>query len=293
MAGNIDPEVSRQEVLTEIATSVGQTFLGLTVNCARCHNHKFDPILQADYYRLEAVFAGAKGKEIEIATPQQKAAWTVADKAYKERLKPMQDALKKLPEPYEERLIAERLAKLDQKLQEAWHTPEDKRTPEQKTLAKNAKDQIEPTWDVVVAAMTPEDRKSAPSCATRLHEVESTEPDPLPTAYGYVNYERPAAAEFRACAWATRHNRLDPVEPAVPTVLKACYEIPKASTRDGAPRWPNWLAHPNNPLTARVMVNRIWQFRMGQGIVRTPNDFGVMGDRPPTRNCWTGWRRSS
>ena len=71
MAGNIDPEVSRQEVLTEIATIVGQTFLGLTVNCARCHNHKFDPILQADYYRLQAVFAGAKGKEVEIATPER------------------------------------------------------------------------------------------------------------------------------------------------------------------------------------------------------------------------------
>src|SRR5260370_12579160 len=73
VSGNIDPEVSRQEVLTEITTSVGQAFLGLTVNCARCHNHKFDPILQADYYRLPAVFTGAKGKEVEIATPEENA----------------------------------------------------------------------------------------------------------------------------------------------------------------------------------------------------------------------------
>ena len=80
-------------MLTEIATSVGQTFLGMTVNCARCHNHKFDPILQADYYRLQAIFAGAKGKEVEIATPEEKAHWEAADKAYKERLKPDEDAL--------------------------------------------------------------------------------------------------------------------------------------------------------------------------------------------------------
>ena len=72
VAGNIDPEESRQEVLTEIATNVGQTFLAMTVNCARCHNHKFDPILQADFYRLQAVFAGAKGKDVEIATPARK-----------------------------------------------------------------------------------------------------------------------------------------------------------------------------------------------------------------------------
>src|SRR5690349_6698665 len=112
VSGNIDPEVSRQEVLTEIATSVGQAFLAMTVNCARCHNHKFDPILQADYYRLEAVFAGAKGKDVEIATPEEKAAWTAADKAYKDRLKPVEDALKELQKPYRDRIVEEGLAKL-------------------------------------------------------------------------------------------------------------------------------------------------------------------------------------
>ena len=77
---SIPPE-SRQEVLTEIATNVGQTFLAMTVNCARCHNHKFDPILQADFYRLQAIFAGAKGKNVEIATPAEKAEWEAAEAA--------------------------------------------------------------------------------------------------------------------------------------------------------------------------------------------------------------------
>ena len=129
VAGNIDPEMSREEVLTEIATSVGQTFLGLTVNCARCHNHKFDPILQADYYRLQAIFGGASGKEVEIATPEEKAAWEAADKAYKERLKPVTDALEQLAKPYEDKIIAAGLAKLDPKLVEAFKIPKEKRTP--------------------------------------------------------------------------------------------------------------------------------------------------------------------
>src|SRR5207237_5219974 len=81
-SGNVDPEESRQEVLTEIATNVGQAFLGMTINCARCHNHKFDPILQKDFYALQAVFAGAKGKDVEIATPAEKAAWEELQKAY-------------------------------------------------------------------------------------------------------------------------------------------------------------------------------------------------------------------
>ena len=92
MAGNIDPEESRQEVLTEIATNVGQTFLAMTVNCARCHNHKFDPILQADFYALQAVFAGAKGKNVEIAGAEEKKDFEAAKKAYDERLKPVDTA---------------------------------------------------------------------------------------------------------------------------------------------------------------------------------------------------------
>ena len=281
VAGNIDPEMSREEVLTEIATSVGQTFLGLTVNCARCHNHKFDPILQADYYRMQAIFGGASGKEIEIATPAEHTAWEAADKAYKERIKPTKDALEQLAKPYEDRIVAEGLAKLDPKLQEAFKIPKEKRTPEQEILADNAKSQVEPTWDIVVAAMTPEDREKRAKLRVRLHEIEATEPDPLPMAYAYVNNKEPAPQAY-VLRMGDPKNRLDPVDPSVPRVLKASYEIPIESVGRRS-SLANWLASADNPLAARVMVNRIWQFRMGTGIVRTPNDFGVMGDKPSNR----------
>ena len=281
VAGNIDPDVSREEVLTEITTSVGQTFLGLTVNCARCHNHKFDPILQADYYRLQAVFAGAKGKDVEIATPPEKASFEQAEKAYKERLKPIESALNDLAKPYKERIEEAALAKLDPKMADAWRTPKAQRTPEQKILADNAKQQIEPTWDVVVAAMTPEDRDKRARLRVRLHEIEMTEPDPLPAAYAYVNTGEPAPQSY-VLRMGDPKNPLAPVAPDVPRVLKAGFVMPTESAgRRSA--LANWLASPENPLSARVMVNRIWQFRMGQGIVRTPNDFGVMGDRPSNR----------
>jgi len=281
VSGNIDPEMSREEVLTEIATSVGQTFLGMTVNCARCHNHKFDPILQADYYRLQAIFAGAKGKGVDLSTPEERAAWEAADKAYHERLKPVADALKELAKPYRERIEAKHLAKLELKLQEAWKTPEKSRTDEQKILAENAKSQIEPTWDIVVAAMTPEDREKRAKLRIQLHQIEATEPDPLPEAYAYVNMDEPAPQGY-VLRMGDPKNKLDPVEPAVPLVLKAAFEIPRA-TIGRRTALANWLTSPENPLVARVMVNRIWQYRMGTGIVRTPNDFGVMGDRPSNR----------
>ena len=108
--------------------------------------------------------------------------------------------------------------------------------------------------------------------------MEATEPDPLPTAYAYVN-NKEAAPQAYVLRMGDPKNRLDPVEPSVPRVLKASYEIPRESVGRRT-ALANWLASADNPLTARVMVNRIWQFRMGTGIVRTPNDFGVMGDRP-------------
>jgi hypothetical protein len=281
VSGNIDPDVSRQEVLTEIATSVGQTFLGMTINCARCHNHKFDPILQADFYRMQAIFGAAKGKEVEIATDAEKAAWKVADEAYQARLKPISDALAKLATPYKERIEADRLAQIEPQLRDAYNILKDKRTPEQEKLASNAKDQIEPTWDVVVAAMTPEDKAKRAELRVKLHEIEMTEPDPLPQAYTYVNTGE-AAPQSYTLRLGDPKNPLDPVEPGVPRVVQANYQIPKepVGRRTALARW---LASPDNPLTARVMVNRIWQFRFGNGIIRTPNDFGLMGDRPSNK----------
>ncbi|HEV3197796.1 MAG TPA: DUF1549 and DUF1553 domain-containing protein [Bryobacteraceae bacterium] len=278
VSGNIDPDESRQEVLTEIATNVGQTFLGMTINCARCHNHKFDPILQADFYGLQAIFAGAKGKDVEIAAADVKAAWEEAQKAYKERLAPIQEALKALAKPYEQRIVEERKGNLDPKLLEAYNTPKDKRTPEQKRLGADAETQVKPTWDEVVTIMPPEVKTERARLRERLHQVESTAPDPLPTAYAFVNTSE-AVPESYVLRLGDPHSRLGPVEPSVPLVMRAGYQIPAVSPGRRT-AFANWLASPDNPLAARVMVNRIWQFRMGAGLVRTPNDFGTMGDKP-------------
>ena len=278
VAGNIDPEESRQEVLTEIATNVGQTFLGMTINCARCHNHKFDPILQADFYSLQAIFAGAKGKEVEIASPDQKIAWEAAQKAYKERLAPIEEALKALAKPYDEQIREERKRALEPKLLEAFNIPKDKRTAEQKILGADAETQLKPTWDEVVAVMPAPVKSQREMLRKQLHEVEATAPDPLPAAYSFVNTGEAAPPSF-VLRLGDPHSRLQPVDPALPYVIKASYKIPTASEGRRA-AFANWLASPENPLTARVMVNRIWQFRMGEGLVRTPNDFGTMGDKP-------------
>jgi hypothetical protein len=278
VAGNIDPEESRQEVLTEIATNVGQTFLGMTINCARCHNHKFDPILQADFYSLQAIFAGAKGKEVEIVDPAEKAAWNSSQASYKEKLARVQEALKALAKPYEEQIREERRRTLSPALLDAVNTPKDQRTPELKRLASDAEAQLKPTWDEVVAVMPASVKSQREKLREQLHEVEATAPDPLPAAYSFVNTGEPAPPSF-VLRLGDPHSQLQPVDPAVPFVIRAGYTIP-VNSAGRRTVFANWLASPENPLTARVMVNRIWQFRMGEGLIRTPNDFGTMGDKP-------------
>jgi hypothetical protein len=278
VAGNIDPEESRQEVLTEIATNAGQAFLGMTINCARCHNHKFDPILQSDFYGLQAIFAAAKGKDVEIATPEEKAAFDTAQKAYKERLAPVEKALKALASPFEQQIVEERKAQLEPRLRDALSTPKDKRTPEQKRLASDADAQVKPAWDEIVAVMPAAAKAERARLREQLHQIESTAPDPLPMAYAYVNTGEPAPESY-VLRLGDPHARLDPVDASVPYVIRADCRIPAANTGRRT-AFANWLGSPDNPLTARVMVNRIWQFRTGAGLVRTPNDFGTMGDKP-------------
>src|SRR5262249_7624720 len=97
-------------------------------------------------------------------------------------------------------------------------------------------------------------------------------------AYAYVNTGE-AAPQSHVPRLGDPHSLLQPVEPAVPVVLSAGLKLPNVSPGRRT-AFANWLASPDNPLTPRVMVNPVWQFRMGEGLVRTPNDFGTMGNKP-------------
>jgi len=279
VGGNQDEEANRQEIVTEMSGAIGSVFLGLTVGCARCHNHKFDPILQSDYYRLQAIFASTELKDTEIATADQKAAYYWAKKDYEARLEPVKNQIAEIEKRARGVLREKKLAGLDPKLRAALDIPKDKRTPEQQKLAKNADDQIEPLWNEVLDELTPAEREPRAALRLKLHEIEQTAPEPPPAAYAVADSDKPVPATYILKVGDVKH-KMGQVEPGVLTVLNVDnVEIPGGSAGRRA-ALANWLASPEHPLTARVMVNRIWQFRMGTGIVATPNDFGVLGQRP-------------
>jgi len=279
VGGNQDVEMNRQEVLVEMTAGISNVFLGLTMNCARCHNHKFDPILQSDYYRLQAVFADTVGKDIEIASPEEKARYEEALKAYKARLKPIEDAIAEIEKPYRDRLISERKATLDPKLRDLLDVPKEKLSEADRELQKNARDQIKPSWDEVLALLSPADTELRTGLRKQLHQIELDEPEPPPGAYAVVNSDKPA--ETNVLKVGDHRMKLGTVKPGIPVVLASTFRGPMPEEPAGRRKaLAEWLADPEHPLTARVMVNRIWQFRMGRGIVGTPNDFGTLGEKP-------------
>jgi hypothetical protein len=219
-AGNPEIALSRNEVLTERTDVIGSAFLGLTVGCARCHNHKFDPISQKDYYQLQAYLAATQDNDILLVPPEEKREW-------EEKTKAFNDALRKLRKAADQAEGAIR-TQLNEQIEEL----EDKAPPHPPTIPSVHND--------------PEQR-------TEIHVLQRGE-------------------------WEKKGELVAPRPPSV-LMENGCSELP-ADIRHPRTELARWLASSSNPLTARVIVNRLWQHHFGVGLVKTANDFGRNGDRP-------------
>jgi hypothetical protein len=300
VSGNTDPEVNRQEVLTEMTGAVGSAFLGLTIGCARCHDHKFDPITQADYYQLQAFFAASKPNDVDITTAAERQTHEERSKALQSQLAPLRKQVADMEKPYKALLTELKRNLLEPAYRAALDVETSKRTPEQKKVAEHAQILIKVSWDELVEALTPKERTKRAELRAQIHALEAQLPPPLSHAWAITEDAKVPPTYILKRGDPKR--KAKEVQPAVPTILR---DVVVARSGDHATTLPteetpphtrrldrlalaNWLTQPDHPLTARVLVNRLWQHHFGRGLVATPNDFGIRGE-PPTHPELLDW----
>jgi hypothetical protein len=271
-------DVNRVETLTDYVDTTGAVFLGLTVGCARCHDHKFDPIPQRDYYRMQAIFVPAEKTRVFLQYDPARG-YDLGENLRHAKLREFGDQLEAILRPYQKRLSDEKLAELPANVRDAFATEEGKRTPEQRAIVDENRRKISSTPEQVRAILAPEHTAA-------LHKIEVqlvsmfTGFKAGPFAPGVRDISREAPKTFLP---QRPGKPLETVEAGLLTALGGSDipEPPLDATSTGRRKaLAEWIASPSNPTSARVIVNRIWQYHFGKGIVSTPSDFGVRGGAP-------------
>ena len=284
-------ERGRQDALDDVITTTSLTFMGLTVGCARCHDHKFDPIPQKDFYRIQAVFAPTR----PVSYPLVGADVVAAHRAETQRVEGLQRPLKKakdeLEAPYLKVLVEEAVSRLPEYMQIAWRTPAEQRTPGQRLNVGQIKKTLEDdtlsqklTEKDIVARMSADDKRKHQTLTEQIKALDKQKPKPYPTARAIgEGGANPGPTYF--LHRGTPEAKGPVVTPGVLSVVSEtdyAFPTPPANAKSSYRRrgLAEWLTSRQNPLTSRVMVNRIWQHHFGEGLVRTPSNFGKLGERP-------------
>jgi hypothetical protein len=275
--GGTDDEQFRVDAVADRVATTGVVYLGLTLGCARCHTHKYDPISQREYYQLFAFLNGCDEPKMDAPAP-----WQVEQGVVRRR-----DAIRAEVSSLEKQLAGQAEEFTIQQL--AWEktiTPEFRATlpgPVQASLmlALAKRDDTQKNLVVALFKKSKEARAAFP-LVDQIATLKASEPA-IPTTMVLVRRKEPRITHVHR-----RGNFLDhgpQVTADVPAFLPALRGEPDSP---GRLEFAKWLVDPENPLTPRVVVNRFWQRFFGRGIVDTENDFGTQGS-PPTHPQLLDW----
>jgi hypothetical protein len=299
--GSPNKDINRQLLLNDLTSAVGSVFLGVSLGCAQCHDHKYDPITQKDFYRTQAFFVGLRMETIDLPFEAAEAdRFAAGQKAAQEHLAALQQQATALEGEYlarlKDMLIAEGVApdeaakkctkaELEKRLAQA--EPESAglvtagalrrfTALERKTLERLRNDVVETTLDGVFEKGAA--RRRVDRYLPKAHVVANTTQDyfahvpHLPVAFVRIRGEFDRFGEM--------------VRPGFLSAVIGSHDAapPRTDKFGNHEKFriglAEWIASPDNPLSARVMVNRLWQGHFGQGIVRTANNFGRNGTAP-------------
>ncbi|MDP6443562.1 MAG: DUF1553 domain-containing protein [Pirellulaceae bacterium] len=290
-AGGGDQNLARNRVIADTLQIVSTSLLGLTVACAECHHHRYDPIPQEDYYRLRAVFEPALDWK-QWRTPQQRlvSLYTDADreraKEVEQNAKAIEAERSKKQQEYIQKTFEKELAKLEESIREtvraARDTAEKKRTDEQQKLLRD-----HPSVNVTAGSLYLYDKKAADDLKARqekANQVRKQKPveEFVRCLTEVPDREPPATFVFSRGDFEQPNTEVSPSELSVLSVSGESIpgNDPKLKSSGRRLHYARLLVNGEHPLVARVWMNRVWMHHFGRGIVSTPGDFGSLGVRP-------------
>ena len=274
-----DFDQDRFDQLDDVVRTTSEAFLGLTMGCARCHDHKFDPLTQKDYYGMVALFNGLRRSQNgrrEVSLPVGDRDQLAGQGQRSDRIKELEAQIDKLREDFRIELLRSGGSGLPEEAVAALLEDFKKRTEEQKGLAiKYTSEMIAKTAE----ALPPELVDRIAELEAEIAEVRRSTPE---LDRGYYLYESKPPEVVHVLMRGRAASPGEVAVPALPAALVTSQPAFSARGNSSGRRLAlaRWIASPENPLTARVLVNRVWQQHLGQGLVRTGGDFGIMGDRP-------------
>ncbi|MCA9197969.1 MAG: PSD1 domain-containing protein, partial [Planctomycetales bacterium] len=278
-----DVETQWHEILSDLTETTADVFLATGLKCAKCHNHKFDPLLQTDYYRFKAFFAPFMPVEAlpvadaktKISHFHQQQKWEQATDAIRKELHAIEYPvlLKHATGEGAERFIPKIRAMIDKRISE--------RTAYEHQIADLASRQFKTNPEKLPEWLDEATESRRQTLLTELAKFDSLKPEPLPTL-AFVATDVGSTAPATYIEGDTNQTPIEPgfpelFDPAPAQIVAPPMELQTTGRRTAL---AEWIASPQNPLTARVIVNRIWQQHFGTGIVATTSDFGHLGEVP-------------
>ncbi len=277
----VNLEQRRQEILNDITDTTAAAFLGITLGCAKCHDHKTDPILQDDYYRFQAFFAGFWPNDRPIQTVEQQAELAKKRAAWEAKTADIRQQMAEIEEPFRDKASKKERSRFPDDYAKLIDIPFADRTPWQKQIAALCEKQVFSARKFTPTQIKGDQKAKWESLQKQLAEHTKEKPADAPTAMAMTDVGPVAPATFRL----KRGDWRKPADELAPGYLSAIDDRdaeakPTATTTGRRTALADWIASDKNPLTARVLVNRVWQHAFGRGLVATSSDFGLTGEKP-------------
>ncbi len=270
-----------QDLAINAVDTVSTAFMGMTVGCAKCHDHMYDPISQVNYYEMKALFDPLVLRKINLASAADLLANGKAQAESERRRRPFDKAVNDFAAPYRTQLYEERVVMLPPEAQVIIRKPEKLRTVAEQKIADDYFPILRIDGDKLTEAMPEEARKQFRELERQRDAANSAansrRPPPLP-AFHTVEVDR--VREQQKSYILTSGDPLRP-EPGKEVKPGWPFSNSEPDFREGRiEAFTDWLTAPENPLFARVAVNRMWQWHFGEGLLKTTSDFGKFGGLP-------------